>query len=128
GGGQFQYSGKAAQARRMMANITAWTAREVGLLELKNGKQVIRIAARETPRRIFVRDVADIISHTHVSGWLVPSGNVVTGVPGDLVQWGIRDQVRAYLVAPNGCSVLWTSASGHWTLDIAASIVQGLFP
>ena len=106
-----------------MADLTLALNKEVGLMQLANGRTIIVVGrGREIVMAEIRGAVLDVIAHTHPSGRLVPSGSLVLDKPGDIIVWGHMRLRRSYLVGPDGSAVRWESPSGWWGTDISGTI------
>ena len=91
--------------RTMMADISATTGNEVGLLRMTDGSRVMRLGGPD-----FVplgEDVQRLIAHTHPSGDLRLS-------PADIRALSRRNQQSTVLINPQDAYGVRKSASGSW--------------
>lgn len=113
GNNQYDFNGDLEKARKVIADLTAFTGREVACLVLPDGRQVIRIGEK---RRVPAGDAKYVIAHSHPDGLLLVSDDLQKNADSDTLLLAKTGQFETYLVSPTGNLVKWESASGKWVM------------
>ena len=106
--GGFHHSSIPAALLQRLANITAATRRESGLLLLENGRFVIRLGGAN---RINPSGAKWFFAHTHPNGNLTLSFRGEMSFGSDVAVLSALRQPWAITVGPRGEAVVWTTIS-----------------
>jgi hypothetical protein len=123
GKGEYTFSGDILRARQVLADLTAVTGKEVALLILPGGRQIIRVGTSSS--RVSAKGATEIVAHTHPNGFLMLSDDAAKAAAADTKQLAARGQYQTYLVGPAGDLVKWQSPSETWFDDMVGTIIRG---
>ena len=122
GKGEFAFKGDIEKARKLIANLTAVTKREVALLVLPDGRTVMRIGGQRT---VSSAGASKVVAHSHPNGFLMLSERVLAGEAADTAVLAGLKQTETFLVGPAGDLVRWQSPSATWMDDLIGTIING---